>query len=309
MVNAASSTATFTLEEYLRQRKWPLLGKMNDDKMREHEYAAAADLVSHPLTYPLAMSIFARFLLSSSSRAANTVEGTSSSSSSLPRDMNTLHSGSNMHIYCIGARAEATLPLPFWKEFLIATTHYNSTSTSDVNVTVNWNINFIGPEVRTSPNRTISIPLNDAAKLLEEPESTECSFLKLSFQSGYYNLHNEAQAKAELGENCNIGFVLFNPGLGHPHLKSGWCDTIDSIVGSRLPLFLTAHSDVDHGRDLDVIQESFARVGRPILNAHDFEYQPCPFASRMSTPDPFDDGREVRANAHYLYIPGTCNDV
>jgi len=303
---AANGVCT-SLEEYLQKRNWPLIADLKEDDDDYEMCAAAIDLVSHPLTYPLTLSIFASFLLSSNTHRNKQNEETECGNSS-KNDTTT-----TMRIFCIGARAEATLPSPFWKEFLIATRQQNLYRMKEdgnqyqhnnaCTVRNNWDIQFIGPEVVVPRASTIHISIPDCDDDVDDEDSS--LKLSLSFHKGYYK---EAHIHDYDTTSNDVAFVLFNPGLGHPHLKSGWRDAMDSIVQTRLPLFLTAHSELDQDRDWNMLRESFERVGRPmplhVVHVHgDDGYRLCPFASRMSTPDPLDGGRAVRANAYYLYVP------
>lgn len=263
-----------SLEDYLYARQWFL------DDVPENHIDAARDLLSHTLSYPLTLTLFARQLLKDSK----------------------LNYKEEIRICCIGARAEATLPRQFWREFLIAVKMCNEINVSCPN---KWIIDFVGPET-TMRKKSDHIFANDGL-----PASGANLELQLMFSNGYLQDRNKDEAD---------GYVMFNPGLGHPHLKDGWSDTLDNLlIGNpirRKPMFMTAHSDKDRDRDLTIVKDSFQRHGISIQNEisssmskHDlnlnYSYQPCTFASRMGAQDPFSSSEVVYANSHYFYLPGS----
>lgn len=44
--------------------------------------------------------------------------------------------------------------------------------------------------------------------------------------------------------------VLFNPGLGHPHLRKGWEGALKRLLYTGKPLIVTCHSRTDLDRDV-----------------------------------------------------------
>lgn len=93
------------------------------------------------------------------------------------------------------------------------------------------------------------------------------------------------------GATAPGAIALFNPGLGHPHLRAGWTDTIEIIRRARVPVLLTAFSDADQRADL----AHLARIlGAPIP----FRVQPHlnAFRSRRLDPDPHNPTVRVQAN-------------
>lgn len=167
----------------------------------------------------------------------------------------------------VGARAEATLPVYYWNEMLLI--HDKNTEST----LLEWTLDFCGPEtLTTSSNVTLR---------------HENNTLKLQWtHSGY--LHDMTDPKPEWD-----GFVLYNPGLGHDHLKEGWKPTIEYLVAAEKPMLLTAHSETDAKRDAQVLHEM---TGRSI------DYQPNAFASSISYEDPYDSTHQVSPNSFVTTI-------
>lgn len=59
---------------------------------------------------------------------------------------------------------------------------------------------------------------------------------------------DRAMAKADI-------FVLFNPGLGHPHLREGWEGAVKRLLTSGKPIIVSCHSQKDLDRDAKRLQE------------------------------------------------------
>lgn len=231
-----------TLDKYLDARRWHL---------PEGHVKEARALVSHTLSYPLTMSLFvSQFLIDAEYKDDKNI----------------------VRICCLGARAEATLPVQFWREFLVAIKLTRPELSPK-----QWIIDFVGPEV---PSRKSSSELN-----LEN----DCSTLNLNFYNGYFNGNKE---------NNIDGLILFNPGLGHPHLKSSWARTLEDIFNDNLkrnPVFITAHSETDRVRDMTLLAEHIGGSG--------IEYRINPFLSQMKTQDPF-SSEIVQANNFFTFIKG-----
>lgn len=155
-----------------------------------------------------------------------------------------LKSRSQLHWCCVGARNESTLPLFYWRELLASLPHPISSMT----------LEFLGPEISPQLPHTVS-----------HNKST----LKLKW-SQQKLLHD-----VEFNPSWT-GFVLFNPGLGHPNLAQGWKESLPLILQRRLPVLLTAHSKLDADRDTSVLQDLKLQI----------MYTKNPFASRITFKDP-----------------------
>lgn len=215
-----------TLEEYYQCRNWDFDIVKNDD----NELKWAQRLVSHVLSAPLTFS------------------------QHYPNQQ-------TQRVCIVGARAEATLPVDYWKEMLV-------TSSKDTEHPLSWTLDFCGPEVLTT-SHNVTLKKGDDSLTLQWTHS------------GY--LHDMKQPPGW------DGFVLYNPGLGHKHLKQGWLPTLEYLLSTQKPILITAHSERDAERDAQLLQEV---TGNPI------EYQPNAFASRITYEDPLSqDSSQVSPNA------------
>ena len=255
-----------SLEDYLRIRQW----RMNE--IPENLRGSACDLLSHTLSYPLTLSLFARKLIQTYSKKIES------------NDKNAIR------ICCLGARAEATLPLQFWREFLFAMDIFDR---SGVFSPSRWVIDFVGPETimrKTSQQIFAYSPKDTSYKLNRNSE------LYLNFYNGYLQ---------DTHLNESDGYIMFNPGIGHPHLKDGWKETLNILLSenpNKKPLFLTAHSDEDQVRDTVIIKETLEQNGIILEGGMRSRYHCNPFASRMGTLDPFSPSNTVYANTHYCFL-------
>lgn len=223
-----------SMEQYLTFRKWPL---PSDDEEKE----TALALISHVLSTPLTMALFYARALADPGRLK-----------------------SPLRLSCVGARAEATLPFEYWKEFLISASL--ATDTHDATV----QLEFVGPDIHPqTPNTTVT--WNNSMITLQW------------YHKGL--LH-------DLEEDSWNAYALMNPGIGHENLKKDWKPTLDRVLAADFPVLLTAHSEKDAYRDALLLK-----------NVYDLEvkYQLNPFRSRILYEDPFDKDHIVRPN-HFVAI-------
>jgi hypothetical protein len=179
-----------------------------------------------------------------------------------------------VRVCCAGARAEASLPVQYWRELLVLL----KWSSPAVNVAVT--IDFVGPDVVA---RRKPVHFEHGGSTLE---------LRWLFAGKFHDYVAIGEAVARDSSHYH-GIVLFNPGLGHPNLKADWRPTIDLLLGRRqqsresASVLLTAHSEVDANRESTYLKEGF---GLPI------DYRLNPFASEITYEDPFDNTHVVRPN-------------
>lgn len=249
-----------SLEGYCQWRTWP----QSSSSSQHHQQAMA--LTSHVLSAPLTLARFYSLYLSVYPFQTSEYSSTKSSHISSPKWC------------CVGARAEATLPYDYWKEFLLL-------SSAMVERPINISMDFVGPDIASNtPDRTIS---------LEDGSTISLSW---PFSGLLHEMNNDDNKH---GDNTWDAYIFFNPGFGHPNLKEGWEPTLERIltrednVLSSSPLLLTAHSAKDAARDA----ECLARFG-----LENVQYQVNPFASRITYQDPFDDGHIVRPNHYYAIV-------
>ncbi len=273
--NCADRNERFSsLDQYLKWRKWDLNTSfatrnknsqpLENDSENIYMQQMMINLVSHPLTYPLTLgSQLNRFL-------DNNNNNESKSSLSL-------------RLCCIGARAEATLPLEYWKEMLIMAINMKENSS------LNWEeciIDFIGPDVpKNLPSRTVSIS-QQSLLYNSDYQSKEGKQTSWTLRMNYHlDLFHNYIHKKNHNDNDNIdGFILFNPGIGHDYLKKIWKPTMENILELNKPILLTAHSDLDVERDREMLQNEYYNNNGD-LNLDD-PYEQNSFASRIQYQDP-----------------------
>lgn len=235
-----------TLESYLNWRGWS-----NEYIQNQNTLA----LLSHALTFPLTL---ANYIVSFDT--ANNVENVNGEKT-------------NASICCIGARAESNLSDEYWKEFLIYLKARRQ-------CTKNWSIDFIGPDILTQQTSR-KIHLHN-----EEPSSPS---LTLHYHKSYF--HNyiitqlEQDKKEKIMNKWNHGFVLFNPGIGHPNLSKLWEPTIKYILQSKRSFLFTSHSELDRGRD----EQKLNKIMKSLSLSIPIENEVNPFASKMVYKDPLFD--------------------
>ncbi|KAL7551705.1 hypothetical protein ACHAWF_014894, partial [Thalassiosira exigua] len=282
-----------SLERYLRWRGWDVEGILRRRGLDEDLIPSAAGLLSHPLTFPLTLGRHARELS--------------------PRDAR--RKRNNARLCCVGARAECTLPDDFWREFLVAAALARGRDDDEGEGpnerSFRCTIDFVGPDV----------PKHLASKRIEMTDGAECERLdyrlEMNFHAAY--LHEVVlqvlgapgsdQSSSDRSQRIREhwdGFVLFNPGLGHPNLANKWDQTIRFLVGIDRPILFTAHSATDGERDRDLLEKLLRENGE---RGGPVRYRTNPYASRMGFVDPFSSlttgGAEVhvvRPNQSYFLL-------
>lgn len=227
-----SKTASF--EAYLRWRRWPYAEPEID------LHSNAVSLASHLLSSPLTLANFRAQLCDDDTRG---------------------------NLCCVGARAEATVPIDMWKEFLLLTSVITDRP-------METRLDFVGPDVMPKTKDT-SVSLDDSRIALRW------------LYRGY--LHELIQ---EHDENMWEAYVFLNPGFGHPHLRDGWRPSLEQVLPSRKPCLLTAHSEEDAERDFAYLSEFGIKP----------EYKLNPFASRIKYQDPFDASHFVSPNKYVAML-------
>jgi hypothetical protein len=220
------------LDDFWHQRGWKF-PVQNDD-----ELPLAHALVSHVLHAPLTLATL------------------------LQKDLNKQRQHPHQWC-CIGARAEATLPLMYWKELLLVT---------DSGTLVE--LVFCGPDI-----------VRQSAVKVKHQDSE----LHLQWEHrGFFHEWSDRQSKVH-------AYILLNPGLGHPNLRVGWKPTLDLLFKhSNTERFLmTAHSELDAERDASLLKKEYGLT---------VDYRVNPFASRIRFQDPFDDRHIVQPDHYIAYI-------
>jgi hypothetical protein len=256
------------LDDYWGWRRWEFPVES------EAELVEAKALASHVLSAPLTL---ATQLLTPNNRPNITESG--------PRKQ-------QQQWCCIGARAEASLPLEFWKEMLVL-----GTAVAENDAPLHLTLDFIGPEIVQRP------PVQ-----LEYEEST--LNIRWLFAGKFHEWAAAQQVSARTNSMALVSYdayILLNPGLGHAHLKKDWKPTLDLLLSTRSAaeeqeqerhptILLTAHSQLDAERDAVLLTQELSSTSQ---TKRIISYAENPFASRIDYQDPFDAQHLVRPN-HYL---------
>ena len=301
-----------TLEKYLEWRGWDVSIKgILDEHNLQHEFQSAVGLISHPLTFPLTLGRHIQHFAQQPNRNNGRINDKDRRIS---------------RICCVGARSECTLPDDFWREFLVIASAKNTLGIFEESkerpgqtTSYEWIIDFVGPDV---PNqlKTKHVALSDQDIMYSQAQHSltmnyHTSFLHELVLQLLTKLHTRNNTTTDPSTKNNAletmkhfwdGFVLFNPGLGHPNLSKDWQSTIKFLSRTSKPILLTAHSSMDARRDLSVLQDRF-RVSPSAAEIED-GYQLNPYASRMEFVDPFTEVEEsvhvVRPNHSSILING-----
>lgn len=157
--------------------------------------------------------------------------------------------GQPVRICVVGARAEASMPLPMWREALCL---------------AGWSalrVDMVGPKVSETKARD-----NDRGVSVV-PEAAL--------------FHESALHRAHLrGSELPDAFVLFNPGLGEPGWDRAWAPTVHALLALRRPVLLTALSASDAEQDAAFWSVAAAREGHAARA--DLEYAANPWASLLA---------------------------
>ena len=278
------------LEDYLSWRGWNIKGKLDRHKLdNESVVSAAIGLLSHPLTFPLTLGRYISEMIS--------------------HDNTNYEQKKDIRICCVGARAEATLPDDYWREFLIIT----STVVSESSIT----IDFIGPDIPSNfiSSKTLSLSdnNNDDDGHIQHNKSNNLtmnyhkSFLHDVILNLLKSLHEQQKdtllppERTKKIRNIWDGYVLFNPGIGHPNLKKDWIPTLKFLIETRKPILFTAHSTIDADRDSKVLEKML--INDENNSDRIVEYKPNPYASRMKFVDPFPTSPNTDDTSVHLVRP------
>lgn len=250
--NPHASAPPRTFVDYWNRRGWTF-----DSLERVEDRILGQNLATHVLTGPLTLA-------SKLLRPLDVSQRNSDMSNDTLR----------VRVCCAGARAEASLPVQYWREVLVLL----KWSSPAVNVALT--IDFVGPDVVVGRK-----PVH-----FEHGGST----LQLRWPfAGKFHDYVAIEGAVARDSSRYHGIVLFNPGLGHPNLKADWRPTIDLLLGRRrqsresASVLLTAHSEVDANRESTYLKEDFGLT---------IDYSLNPFASEITYEDPFDNTHVVRPN-------------
>mmetsp|Transcript_40056 Transcript_40056/g.84110 ORF Transcript_40056/g.84110 Transcript_40056/m.84110 type:complete len:412 (+) Transcript_40056:3-1238(+) len=309
-----------SLEDYLQWRGWDIDGILHKHNLdAEVHRNSDIGLLSHPLTFPLTLG---HWHVTKNSKVRDGDGGEERTD-----DKHTIR------LCCVGARAECTLPDEFWREFLVCmATNNTSIGIGDGTYQKDFKyiIDFVGPDVpHHLKSKTITLgTTQEGGREVQEQNQSDITLPQWELTMNYHTsfLHQVVlqflkASQSDKNASCtskriekiqqywNGGFVLFNPGLGHPHLQKGWEPTLKFLLGAGQPLLFTAHSALDANRDYELIRkilgEDDGRIDTGLLG-----YEVNPYASRMEFVDPFPPTSQnqegvqhvVRPNHSYLML-------
>jgi len=200
-------------------------------------------LISQALTYPLTLGYHSRHFLPTT--------GTT-----------------HMRLAILGARSEASLTPSYWRDML-----YISHRMNEKNTPLQWTLDFIGPDLAPRlASRFIS--LHDSQQNLK---------LFMTYHNTCFHQHvlDQKNTTTKSIDDQWDGYVLFNPGFGHPNLVQLWKPTLALILQSKKPILITAHSELDQKRDQRILQNMLKEFRSSHVDGSQVIYNPNPFASRM----------------------------
>lgn len=273
-----------SFEAYLEWRRWNFPKEINDgsqDRDFDDPKENAKALVSHLLSAPLTLASQSTCILQQCAKD------------------NTKNDSLEFNWCCVGARAEASIPLMYWKEFLMASrvslASQDSQSTDPSSQISSKNLalslDFIGPDIQPKLSKQTAV-IPDGQ--VENNDSYTTSIALCGYHRGFFH---KSPAREKLSSWDS--YIFFNPGFGHPNLRKSWEPTLNLILGrdqdttDNKPrvLLLTAHSEHDMDRDAKILSNDYG--------LKDVPYYENPFASRIAYEDPFEKNHFVRPN-HFV---------
>ncbi|TDH67945.1 hypothetical protein CCR75_004186 [Bremia lactucae] len=180
-------------------------------------------------------------------------------------------------IHVIGARAEATMPHYLWNEL------------SFFHPQQQFWIKLIGDHVPRTASKTQMTNIN--------------SSIQLEMINGLYHT-----IEATHRENPSA-FVLFNPGIGHLHLRANWEPTLLTILSSKRPILITSFSLEDQQRDLAVLQKIVASMFKQHKLRFRCQAKKNSFSSLKVQIDPRNVSTPIQTNSRVMVVQlATCMD-
>lgn len=181
-----------------------------------------------------------------------------------------------LSVVCVGARAEGSLPQGLWREALFAlpgVSHLNlylmgpevvipsrqqldsmisrSYSTAPATGVTHFDHHGLPNLALSHGSRTLEVTWIRA--MIERRDAHTKTGTTATIGKETFRFVEEARrhvAGVEEALESADAFVLFNPGLGHPHLLEGWAGAVELLLQSGVPVILTGHSEQDLDRDV-----------------------------------------------------------
>ena len=255
-------------DEYWTHRKWIFPETLKDETERDHGQA----LVSHVMSAPMTIFSMLDLLLEASMTVTTSIKVLANQSKVKVRWC------------CIGARAEASLPMQYWQEMidmihvsrLVALRQHtidrqdgtNNRMREMIPKPLDITLDFIGPEMNVHPTIVLHpsklLPHGDFVS----DDATQSPFTTCTIRwkhKGVYHTHfNEMNERDDGPDKDYDAFILFNPGIAHPYLQELWKPTLQIIFEQYFrirstsvdscAILLTAHSKIDALRDSALLQ-------------------------------------------------------
>ena len=283
-----------SLERYCQSRHWNF--PVSDDQRQ-----LALALVSHVLSAPLSLAQFHIEILAKKRREA--LESASRGGEAEEKDSDDTGDDKPFRWCIIGARAESTLPMDFWKEYLWLVEQY-SKQLNPQGKPYNQNIqmDFVGPDIVIPPSHPKAIvSWNESTlEICWRYEGLFHDMIESHQQREIPKVTEPDDTGGALYDNdCNYdAYVLFNPGLGHDNLIKDWKPTIEYILEQqergprqdRPVICLSAHSKLDARRDSQILNNLYDvdldSASSEVDNGGCYPYKVNPFSSRITYRDP-----------------------
>ena len=290
------------LERYCQSRHWNF-------PVSDEQQPLAMALVSHVLSAPLTMAQFHIGILDK--KLHQTGDGTDNDQESNLISNNTRP----FRWCCIGARAESTLPMDFWKEYLWLVEHYYYSRSNHrtfqgqkYRQPLNIQLDFVGPDIVIPPARPVAnVSWNESSlEICWRHEGLFHDIVSSTQQEDALEIKVDDSSNKLDGPRKNLkydAFLLLNPGLGHDNLIDDWKPTIELLLRlqqeqqrrDRPVICLSAHSKLDAQRDIQILKDMYnvdlcSVHGRSAADdssgADCHPYQLNPFSSRITYRDP-----------------------
>ena len=179
-----------------------------------------------------------------------------------------------LNITVVGARAESSLPILWWREMV----HFALPSPL-------INILMVGPQTTNSKRQRVRHTFSAS-------DTTQELIVRRRPSRALF--HDRVDSNA-LQNDSHI-FCLFNPGLGQ--LRESWEESMDAILKTRKPVILSAHSKMDLERDLKFLYDRYGSSSLQFLQ----DVIPNPFMSGRRTLNQFEEHLEVSTANELVYI-------
>ncbi|KAI7872903.1 hypothetical protein BDF14DRAFT_1750040 [Spinellus fusiger] len=216
---------------------------MDSDRSMRH--------VSKLLTYPITVAsilhqscpyTMGKEMTSEGMRSISALRSVLYPHNEVAKDGQTMIRTDTIHLFIIGARAEATLPQHLWLQlaYLFPQTPFH--------------IHFVGPDALPFNTEPYTEALNER--------------VTFTYDNGLYEDYHDKRDRFDPYTNI---FFLFSPGIGHEATRQGWQPSIKKLLETKCPVFLTGYDEADMASDIKAVEEDYAGdfdwVLKPTANA------------------------------------------